>query len=81
MKWVKLLIIYSDIILGKRIDELEGSIGELMQEMDAGQEDASNPLKWLFLTNLVKGIGQEKKWRNFTLSLNMLWLIKFYPKL
>jgi|GEM_PF-4488840 len=43
MKWVKLLIIYSDIILGKRIDELEGSIGELMQEMDAGQEDASNP--------------------------------------
>jgi hypothetical protein len=45
MKWVKLLIIYSDIILGKRIDELEGSIGELMQEMDAGQEDASNPLK------------------------------------
>ena len=42
MKWVKILIIYSDTILGKRIDELEGSIGELMQEMDAGQEDASN---------------------------------------
>ncbi len=61
MKWVKLLIIYSDIILGKRIDELEGSIGELMQEMDAGQEDASNTSPHYFLLNLVKGIGQEKK--------------------
>ena len=26
---------------GKRIDDLEGSIGDLMQEMEAGQEDAS----------------------------------------
>jgi len=29
------------ICIGKRIDDLEGSIGDLMQEMEAGQEDAS----------------------------------------
>jgi len=36
MKWVKFMDIFSDPILGKRIDDLEGSIGDLMQEMEAG---------------------------------------------
>ena len=37
---------------GTRIDDLEGSIGDLMQEMEAGQEDASKPNFIPFFNNL-----------------------------
>jgi len=46
MRWVKSWCYFSLLFeKGKRINDLEVSIGDLMQEMDAGQKDA------------VKGIG------------------------
>ena len=42
MKWVRIPIFFNYQKIGKRIDDLEGSIGDLMQEMEAGQEDAGN---------------------------------------